>query len=59
MFPFSIKSTGYMTDKPYQKIHFAQTYSNINFNIEIEPDHYFNTSLESLSGYEIRDMMPE
>lgn len=59
MYPCRIKSMGYMMDKPEQVMIFDQTYYSIDFNKAIDASPCFSTSLESLSGYEIREMQPE
>ena len=58
-YPYRMKAMGYMADKPEQGMLFDQTYFDIVFNINIDSNIYFNTSLESLSGYEIREIQPE
>lgn len=58
-YPYRMKNKGYMADKPEQVMFLDQTYFDIVFNIDIDQNLYFNTSLESLSGYEISEMHPK
>lgn len=58
-YPCRLISKGYMIDRPEHVMLFDQTYFDIVFDIDIDPNLHFNTSLESLKGYEIREIQPE
>ena len=58
-YPIRIKGERYSIDKPEQKMFIDQRYYDINFNLTIDEDVQFNTSDESITGFEIREMKPE
>jgi len=58
-YPIKMKGEFYSTDNPEQKVFIYQTYYDIKFNIDINEDERFNTTIESLEGYEKIEMKPE
>ncbi len=54
-----IKGESYSTDNPEQKMFIDQRYYDIIFNLTIDKDIQFNTSNESITGFEKREMKPE
>ncbi|TJY36200.1 hypothetical protein [Pontimicrobium aquaticum] len=58
-YPIRMKEEFYSTNNPEQKMFFDQTYYDIAFNLKINEDKQFNTSLESIKGYKIIEMKPE
>lgn len=58
-YPVKINGESFSADHPGQKIFIDQTYYDIKFNINIDEDEQFNTSDESLTGYEKKEMKPE
>ncbi|MEZ5148023.1 MAG: hypothetical protein R2759_13425 [Bacteroidales bacterium] len=53
-----MKGVFYSTDHPEQKIFIDQTYYDIKFNLNINEEEQFNTSDESVEGYEKIEMEP-
>jgi hypothetical protein len=58
-YPISMKSESYSIENPEQKIFIAQKYYDIEFNLTIDEDVQFNTSNESMIGFEKTEMKPE
>jgi hypothetical protein len=58
-YPIRMKGEFYSTDNPEQKMFIDQTYYDINFNLKINEDEQFNTTIESIEGYKIVEMKPE
>jgi len=58
-YPIRIKGENYSTDNPEQKMFIDQRYYAIEFNFSIDEDVVFNTSDESIIGFEKREMKPE
>jgi len=57
-YPIKMKGVLYSPDLPGQKIFIDQKYYDIDFNLNIDEQVYFETSTESISGFEIREMQP-
>lgn len=57
-YPIRMKGVSYQADHPEQKIFIDQKYYDIVFNLSIDETVYFETSVESLSGYEIKELHP-
>jgi len=57
-YPIRMKGEFYITDNPAQKIFINQRYHDIKFNPKINEDEQFNTTNESIKGYEIMEMKP-
>ena len=57
-YPIKMRGVSYMSDHPGQKIFIDQKYYDIDFNLRINGAEYFNTSSESLTGFEIIEMQP-
>ena len=57
-YPIKMKGVFYSTDHPEQKIFIDQTYYDIKFNLNINEEEQFNTSDESVEGYEKIEMEP-
>jgi hypothetical protein len=58
-YPIRIKGENFSVDNPEQKIFIDQRYYDIKFNLIIDANVQFNTSNESIAGYEKREMKPE
>ena len=58
-YPIRIKGENFSVDNPEQKIFIDQRYYDIKFNLIIDDNVQFNTSNESIAGYEKREMKPE
>lgn len=58
-YPIRIKGESYSIDKPEQRMFIDQRYYDIDFNLTIDEEIQFNTSDESITGFEIREMKPE
>lgn len=58
-YPKRIKGVSYSTDNPDKKMFIDQRYYDIEFNLTIDEYVQFNTSNESISGFEKREMKPE
>jgi len=58
-YPIRIKGESHSTDNPEQKMFIDQRYYDIEFNIIIDEPVQFDTSNESIEGFEIREMKPE
>lgn len=58
-YPIKMKGEFYSTDHLEQKVFIDQTYYDIKFNIDINEDERFNTTNESIEGYEKIEMKPE
>ena len=54
-----IKGVNYSTDNPKQKIFIDQRYYDIKFNLKIDENARFNTSDESITGFEKEEIKPE
>ena len=57
--PIRMKGVNYSVDNPEQLIFIDQRYHNIKFNLEINEYEQFNTSEESIEGFEKRELKPE
>ena len=58
-YPIKMRGESYSTDNPKQKFFIDQRYYDIQFNLIINENIEFNTSHESIVGFEIREMKPE
>ena len=58
-YPIRIHGENYSTDNPEQKVFIDQIYYDIEFNLFIDDDVQFNTSNESLSGFEKEEIIPD
>jgi len=58
-YPIRIKGENYTIDNPGEKIFIDQKYYDIKFNLTIDEDVRFNTSNESIRGFEIREVRSE
>ncbi len=58
-YPIRMKGISYMADHPEQKMFIDQIYYDIDFNLDIDEGAYFETSTESLKGFEIIEMQPK
>jgi hypothetical protein len=58
-YPVRMKGTSYMSDQAERKNFIDQNYYDIVFNPRIDETVYFDTSVESLKGFEIREMQPD
>ena len=58
-YPIKMHGEFYSADNPEQKVFIDQTYYDIKFNIDINGDERFNTTNESIEGYEKTEMKPE
>ncbi len=58
-YPIRIKGENFSVDNPEQKIFIDQRYYDIKFNLIIDDNVQFNTSNESIAGYEKIEMKPE
>lgn len=58
-YPVRMKTESYSTNNPEQKTIFDQRYYDIEFNLTIDEHVQFNTSYESMTGFEKREMKPE
>jgi hypothetical protein len=57
-YPIRMRGENYSKENPAQKFFIDQTYYDIKFNIEIDEDIQFNTSEESISGYQVNERTP-
>ncbi len=57
-YPIRMRGENYDRENPEQKYFIDQTYYDIKFNVEIDADIQFNTSDESISGYQINERTP-
>ena len=53
-----MKGESYSAENPKQKMFIDQKYYDIEFNLIIDEDIQFNTSGESITGFEKREMKP-
>jgi len=58
-YPIRMVGESYSTDNPEQKIFIDQLYYDIKFNLIIDENVQFNTSIESIKGFENKEMKPE
>jgi hypothetical protein len=58
-YPVGMKGEFYSADNPEQKTFIDQNYYDIKFNLKINEDERFNTTIESIEGYEIIEMKPD
>jgi hypothetical protein len=58
-YPILIKGENYSSNSPAQKVFIDQRYYDIQFNLTIDEAVQFNTSTESITGYEKKEMKPE
>lgn len=58
-FPLRIKGESFTTESPDQKIFIDQKYYDIEFNPEFDEKVQFNTSEESLTGFDLKEMKPQ
>ncbi len=58
-YPIRMKSERYSIENTEQKIFMDQNFYDIKFNLTIEDDVQFNTSKESITGFEKTEMKPE
>jgi len=57
-YPIRIKGENYSKDNPEQKVFIDQRYYDIEFNLTIDEHVRFNTSNESITGFEIEEIKP-
>ena len=57
-YPIKMKGVSYSPDLPGQKLFINQNYYDIDFNLNIDEQVYFETSTESIGGFEIIEMHP-
>jgi hypothetical protein len=57
-YPVGMKEESYSRDNPGEKMFIEQRYYDIKFNLMIDDDIQFNTSIESLSDFAIQEMKP-
>lgn len=58
-YPIGMKGENYSIDNPEKKTFIDQRYYDIKFNMMINMNSQFNTSNESIAGYEKREIKPE
>ena len=58
-YPIKIKGESYAIEDPNNKIFIDQRYYDIEFNLKINEDVQFNTSDESIKGFEKIEMIPK
>ena len=58
-YPIKIRGESYSADNPEQKFFIDQRYYDIKFNLKIDEVFQFNTSYESIAGFEKIEMKPE
>ena len=58
-YPIKIKAENYSREHPEQIFFMEQSYYDIHFNLKIDEQIQFNTSNESIIGFEKREMKPE
>jgi hypothetical protein len=58
-YPIKMRGESYSTDNPKQKFFIDQRYYDIKFNLAIDENVQFNTSSESIKGFEHKEMKPE
>ena len=58
-YPIKMKGEFYSTDNFEQKVFINQTYYDFKFNIDVNEKEWFNTTNESIEGYEKIAMKPE
>jgi urease beta subunit len=58
-YPIEVKSEFYSTENPQQKTFMDQKYDDIKFNLTIDEHVRFDTTDESIIGFEKTDMKPE
>ena len=57
-YPIRMIGENYSEENPDQKFFIDQTYYDIRFNLGIDENIRFNTSVDSLSGYELVEIKP-
>ena len=58
-YPIGMKGENHSIDNPEKKIFIDQRYYDIKFNMMIKENIQFNTSNESIAGFEKREIKPE
>jgi len=58
-YPIRIKGENHSIDNPEQKIFMDQRYYDIEFNLTIDEEVQFNTSNESITGFDKTEIKPE
>jgi len=58
-YPIKMKGEFYSTDNLEQKVFVDQTYYDFEFNIDVNENERFNTTIGSIEGYEKIEMKPE
>jgi hypothetical protein len=58
-YPIKMRRESYSTENPEQMVFIDQRYYDIKFNLIINENAEFNTSHESIVGFEKREMKPE
>ena len=58
-YPIRMKGVIYLSDSSEHKMFIDQKYYDIEFNLKIDHAVYFDTSEESLRGFEIKEMRPK
>lgn len=57
-YPIRMKGENYSIENPEERIFIDQKYYDVEFNLKIDEDVEFNTSDESITGFEIKEMEP-
>lgn len=58
-YPVGRRGESYSEDNPDQKVFIAQKYYDVQFNRRIDGQSQFDTSVESLAGFDIQEVKPE
>lgn len=58
-YPIRIHIVNYFTENPKEKIFIDQRYYDIKFNLSLDEDVQFNTSDESMRGFEQEEIIPD
>jgi hypothetical protein len=58
-YPIKTKGESYSIEDPNKKMFVDQRYYDIEFNLKINEDEQFNTSDESLAGFEKTEIIPK
>lgn len=58
-YPIRMKGENYSIENPEEKIFINQKYYDIKFNLKIDEDVQFNTSDESITGFELKEIEPQ
>ena len=58
-YPLRMKGENYSIENPEEKYFIDQKYYDIKFNLNIDEDVQFNTSYESIIGFELKEIEPQ